>query len=111
MLSKNIRRVSAGLALTGLLTISGLAANKVQTLNGDDVDAQELRSIIVEPFEAEPWVIDASPKPPESSAEIKIVPGRPQNLSYDEGNKNSLGVRYQFIYPGNRAVIIIETTR
>lgn len=105
-ISANKSNLAKIIALAILGYSSGLLATKVQTLTGDDVDAMELRSIIVEPFEATPWVIEANPKPPESSAEINLVEGKPQNLSYDEGNKKSMGVRYQFVYPGNNTIVL-----
>ncbi len=80
---------------------------KTATLNGDDVDGMELRSIVVENWETEPWVAKADPPPPESTVEVNIVEGRPQNLAFDKANKKSMGLRFQFVYPGNNVVTLL----
>ncbi|HMY10981.1 MAG TPA: flagellar filament outer layer protein FlaA [Turneriella sp.] len=105
-------------------------ASAVKTLNGDDVDGSELRSVQVEGFEADTWSAVVSPGDPEAipavvddkgspmqgekwnSPEVAIKgeankPCRPQNLAYDETNKKCLGVRFKFIYPGNNVVALI----
>lgn len=104
-------------------------ASTIKTLNGDDVDGSELRSIQVEGFEADAWTATVSPGDPEAipsvvddkgvpmqgekwnSPEVAIKgdaskPCRPQNLAYDETNKKCLGVRFKFIYPGNNVVAL-----
>jgi hypothetical protein len=119
------------LALLPLLysftAISGKSA--IKTLNGDDVDGSELRSVQVEGFEAEQWtavvtpgdpeaipaVVEADGTPPKgekwNSPEVAIRgeannPCRPQNLASDETNKKCLGLRFKFIYPGNNVVAL-----
>lgn len=105
-------------------------ASAVKTLNGDDVDGSELRSVQVEGFEADTWSAVVSPGDPEAipavvddkgspmqgekwnSPEVAIKgeankPCRPQNLAYDETNKKCLGVRFKFIYPGNNVVALM----
>ncbi|MCX7633844.1 MAG: flagellar filament outer layer protein FlaA [Turneriella sp.] len=106
------------------------SASTIKTLNGDDVDAQELRSIQVEGFESESWTAIVTPGDPEAipavvddkgvpmqgekwnSPEFKIVgdankPCRPQNLAFDETNKRCQGLRFKFIYPGNNVVVLL----
>jgi hypothetical protein len=113
--------------LYAVQSLSG--ASTIKTLNGDDVDGMELRSIQVEGFESEPWTATVSPGDPEAipavvddkgvpqqgekwnSPEVAIKgdankPCRPQNLAYDETNKRCLGVRFKFIYPGNNVVAL-----
>ncbi len=113
--------------LYSFTAISGKSA--IKTLNGDDVDGFELRSIQVEGFEADAWtavvtpgdpeaipaVVEADGTPPKgekwNSPEIGIkgaanAPCRPQNLAHDETNKKCLGLRFKFIYPGNNVVAL-----
>lgn len=94
-------------ALTSASNGQNYPKSKTATLAGDDVDAMELRSIVVENWEEEPWVAFADPLPPESSVEVKIVKGRPQNLAFDRANNNSLGLRFQFVYPGYNVVTLL----
>ncbi len=101
------------IAAVTIVTVAGAMASvltakaaTVTTMNGEDVDSQELRSIIVEGWEKEAWVVEANPAAPESKIEANIVEGRPKNLSFDENNKNSMGLRYRFVYPGNSTVTI-----
>lgn len=90
----------------------GFSDNAQSQLNsplGDDTDAMELRSIVVEGWEGAPWLVDANPGPPESTVEVNTVEGRPSNLAFDERNKRSLGLRFQFIYPGNNMIVLKPT--
>lgn len=96
--------VFASLAI--LFTGTGQISGELSNPNGDDVDAMELRSIIVEGWETGPWDAIAKPGPPESTVEVNTVNGIPRNLSFDENNKKSMGLRFQFIYPGNNTVIL-----
>jgi len=114
--------------LYSFTAISGKSA--IKTLNGDDVDGMEIRSLQVEGFEAEPWTAVATPGDPESIA-TNVAPKdldktdrkyfvpdvgikgtsaqkcRPQNLANDETNNKCLGVRFKFVYPGNNTVALL----
>ncbi len=119
--------------LYSFVAINGGAAIKsssaLKTLNGDDTDGMELRSVQVEGFEADSWTATVSPGDPEAipavveadgqppkgekwnSPEVAIKgegnnPCRPQNLAHDETNKKCLGLRFKFIYPGNNVVAL-----
>jgi hypothetical protein len=119
------------LALIPLLysftAISGKSA--IKTLNGDDVDGMELRSVQVEGFETEPWTAVVTPGDPEAIPAVVDAQGssmqgekwnspesglkgttaqkcRPQNLAIDETNNKCFGLRFKFIYPGNNVVAL-----
>lgn len=121
------------LALIPLLYSFNAVSGKsvIKTLNGDDVDGFELKSVQVEGFETEKWQavatpgdpelippMDANGKPTQTDAqklpEVELIPKagggnatcRPQNLANDETNKRCLGVRFKFIYPGNNVVAL-----
>ncbi len=113
--------------LYSFTAISGKSA--IRTLNGDDVDGMELKSVQVEGFESEAWAAVVTPGDPEAiaavvddkgapnqgekwnSPEIGLKgeankPCRPQNLANDETNKKCLGLRFKFIYPGQNVVAL-----
>lgn len=113
--------------LYSFTAISGKSA--IKTLNGDDTDGMEIKSLQVEGFETEAWTATVSPGDPEAipavvdangspmqgekwnSPEAGIKgdasrPCRPQNLANDETNKKCLGLRFKFIYPGNNVVAL-----
>lgn len=128
---RNAIKYSVLAAIPLLYSFNSLrGASTIKTLNGDDVDGAELRSVQVEGFESDAWTATVSPGDPEAipsvvddkgvaapgekwnSPEVAIKgeankPCRPQNLAYDESNKKCLGVRFKFIYPGNNVVSLI----
>ena len=63
-----------------LAVFSTAVLSDIVTLQGEDVDSQELRSLIVERWEVEKWDIVAKPGFPESIAITKLVPGSPANM-------------------------------
>jgi hypothetical protein len=71
-----------------------------------DVDSRELRTVIIEGWESTEWVVVAEPTAPQSEVEVKLLDGAPKDLSLDAGNKKSLGLRFQFIYPGDNKLVI-----
>lgn len=116
--------------LYSFTAISGKSA--IKTLNGDDVDGMELKSVQVEGFETEKWSAVVTPGDPELVSprdakgnpiqtdaqklpEVELLPKagnnaqlcRPQNLANDETNKRCLGLRFKFIYPGNNVVALV----
>lgn len=114
--------------LYSFTAISGKSA--IKTLNGDDTDGMELKSVQVEGFEAEAWTAVVTPGDPEAipavvddkgapnqgekwnSPEVGLKgegnkPCRPQNLANDETNKKCLGLRFKFIYPGKNVVALM----
>ena len=128
---KTTIKLSALAFIVALFSVAQLTGkSSVKTANGDDVDASELRSVVVEGFEAETWGATVAPGDPEAipavvddkgspmhgeqwnSPESKILGDannacRPQNLAHDESNKKCLGLRFKFIYPGNNVVTLI----
>ncbi len=114
--------------LYSFTAISGKSA--IKTLNGDDTDGMELKSVQVEGFESEAWTAVVTPGDPEAipavvdangapnqgekwnSPEVGLKgegnkPCRPQNLANDESNKKCLGLRFKFIYPGKNVVALM----
>lgn len=106
------------------------SGSAIKTLNGDDTDGMEIRSVQVEGFESEPWTAVVTPGDPEAIPAVVDAQGtpmqgekwnspevglkgttaqkcRPQNLAYDETNNKCLGLRFKFIYPGNNVVALI----
>ncbi len=106
------RKGSRGYLLKGLgfLFVTFFLLNsidsKISTHQGEDVEAKQLRSIIVEGWETTAWDAEAIPGPPEGVANTKIVEGRPINLGNNSKNKKSMGVRFSFVYPGNNSVVL-----
>ena len=106
MKSKKKLLVAVTLLLVAVFMTTGLVSTKLKTLQGEDVDSQELRSLIVEGWEKEPWDIEAVPKKPQSAAKVKLVNGFPKNQS-SATNKKSLAVKFQFIFPGDNVVHLV----
>ena len=79
---------------------------QLKNINGDDVDSSQIRSVIIESWETEPWDVQAIPGPPEGLATSNIVPGKPANLNKNSKNQKSMGIRFNFVYPGNNSVVI-----
>lgn len=118
-------------AIPLLFSFSSITAgSSIKTLNGDDVDGMEMRSIQVEGFESEAWTAVVTPGDPEAIPAVVDQQGvpmqgekwnspeiglkgttaqkcRPQNLAHDETNNKCLGVRFKFIYPGNNVVALM----
>ena len=91
--------------LLSITLISGALNGRV-IVEGQDIDSQEVRSVIVEGWETDVWQIEAIPGPPDGVASIKIVAGAPRNLSNNLKNKNSLGIKYNFAFPGHNSIVI-----
>ena len=99
------------LAVSGVFLANSLDS-QVNPLGSDDVDSSQLRAIIVEGWEKEAWDAEAIPGAPEGVVEANIVAGRPINLGNNSKNQRSMGVRFNFVYPGNNAVVLTpKTTR
>ena len=94
------------LGLLGLTLISGKLNGKINFVQDADVDSEEIRSIIVEGWETDNWEIKAIPGAPEGTASTKLVSGFPKNLGSNTKNKRSLGLRYNFVYPGHNSIIL-----
>lgn len=98
--------------ITGLFTLvvmlsTGLVYAAGKTSTKDDVDSMELRSIIIESWENEPWTATPNPGPPQVMLDdTKLVEGRPRNLEFDKGDKKSMGLRFRFIYPGYNTITL-----
>lgn len=99
--------IAIAAAATVVLTITPHITS-LETAIGEDVDAMELRSIIVEGWEKEPWVATAEPGAPIGTIESKIVEGVPENLSFDESNKNSYGIRFHFVYSNFSNKVVLK---
>lgn len=95
-----------GISLLAFWMISSDGIIGIKSPNGEDVDAKELRSLIVEGWESAKWDVASEPPAPIGTVESKLVEGRPKNLAFDEGNKKSLGLKFQFVYAGYNKVII-----
>ena len=80
--------------------------SQISTVQGDDVEARQLRSIIIEGWEKNVWDVEAFPGPPAGVAESKLVDGRPTNLGNNSKNKKSMGVRFSFVYPGHNSIVL-----
>ncbi|RME93452.1 MAG: endoflagellar filament sheath protein [Candidatus Hydrogenedentota bacterium] len=93
------------ISLAAVLLSSGLTA-RLQTPIGDDVDAMELRSIVVEGWEKQPWEATTYPPPPLSKVEVNLVTGKPKNLGFDKSDVKSMGLRFSFVYPGYNKVTL-----
>jgi len=105
-MKKEVRRnIFQIIAISSILWGSSLFA--IETSVGDDVDAMELRSIVVEGWEQTPWKITSEPGNPIGKVEVKLVDGLPKNLMVDSGNKKSMAVRFQFVYPGNNTIVMV----
>ena len=89
-----------------ILGTASSTMGKLDSPNGDDIEAGVMRSIIVESWEGVPWVGTAYPNPPLSSVEVNTVNGRPANLQSDLNNKRSMGVRFQFVFPSTNSVTL-----
>ena len=104
-MNKQVKTWIIGLSSAVLLTGSA-AVFAFDTGMPRDVDAKELRTIIIESWEKTLWNVTADPAGPQSKIETKLLAGKPKNLGLDEANKSCLGVRFQFVYPGDNNLII-----
>lgn len=95
-----------GITLLGFWVISGDGIVGLDSPAGEDVDAQELRSLIVEGWESVKWDAASEPPAPIGTVDTKLVDGRPASLAFDSGNKKSMGLKFRFVYPGYNKVII-----
>ena len=91
----------------GYSEIRSRRSPKLKPLEGVDVEAYKLESILIEGWERDVWQAYTKPGPPEGHVEVKIVPGRPKALAVDPTNKNCLGIRFIFTYPGNNQVVLL----
>ncbi len=82
-------------------------AGALSPLEGSDVDKDAVETFIIESWETALWDIIAEPGAPNASASAKIIPGRPQALGYNQANKNSLGIKFNFVYPGHNKVVLL----
>lgn len=83
------------------------AASNRKVLGKNDVDSMELRSIIIEGWEQEPWTAVAKPPAPQVMLDdTKLVEGKPRNLEFDKTNVKSMGLRFRFIYPGHNTITL-----
>jgi len=97
------------ITVTGILFLTGApGVMSFDTGMPVDVDSKELRTVIIESWEqeAEIWKVLGDPIAPQSVVETKLLDGVPKNLGLDTGNKKCLGVRFQFIYPGNNTLVM-----
>ena len=76
-------------------------------LEGSDVDKDMLDSFIVESWETTPWEVLTEPGSPDSQSATKIVPGRPQAVGFNQANKNSMGLKFSFVFPGTSKVVLL----
>ena len=105
---KNLRSYSLkslGL-LFAIFFLLNAVDSKINTAQGDDVEARQLRSIIIEGWEKSVWDVKAIPGAPAGIAESKLVDGRPTNLGNNSKNKKSMGVRFSFVYPGHNSIVL-----
>ena len=96
----------ATIAVSANLFLADSLLGQISTLQGDDVDGREVRSIVLEGWELENWDVEAIPGPPSGIATTKLVDGQPRNLQNNSKNKKSLGIRYNFVYAGNNSIIL-----
>ncbi len=101
------KKVKISIAVIAATILAATSLVSLETAIGDDVDAMELRSIIVEGWENEPWIATTDPSAPVGKIESKIIPGVPENLKFDENNKNSYGIRFSFVYPSPTNKVVI----
>ncbi len=96
---------------TGLFIAAGSAV-AIKTLQGEDTDSMQLKSLTVEAFENQKWEGKADPGGAQSTVETKLVGDGnkrcvSRNLAFEKGNVKCLGVRFSFVYPGNNSVTLI----
>ena len=109
---KNLSLVKGLLLMVAGVFLANSIDGQVNPLGNDDVEANQMRAIIVEGWEKESWDAQAVPGVPAGVVETKIVDGRPINLGNNSKNTKSMGVRFTFVYPGNNAVVLTpKTTR
>ena len=99
--------VSTLLIVVSALIFSEGSFAKVKNVNGEDVSSEEIRVVIIDPWEATPWEAQAFPTAPEGSATTNIVAGRPDDLSNNSKNINSMGLKFNFVYPGHNKVELL----
>ena len=75
--------------LYSLTPISGKSA--IKTLNGDDTDGMEIRSVQVEGFETEPWTAVVSPGDPEAIPAVVDAQGTP--MQGEKWNSPEVGLK------------------
>lgn len=106
------KRGVIALALFSLVVTTILqGATTVKTQAGDDVEGMELRAIQIDRFENEPWEATSTPFDPiiiPEKPEIKPINDcKPKNLLTDASNKNCMGLRFRFVYPGTNVVELV----
>jgi len=104
---QNKRSLAVGLVILGTIVAGTTLYSDDKNGIVSDVSSQELRSITIESFEKDLWRATALPGAPQSKVEIKQVAGIPKNLGNEAGNKNSMGLRFQFVYPGNNSIVLL----
>ena len=100
----NKKRFRTCIAALAIAALGGSGLFALETAIGEDVDSMELRSIIVEGWESAGWEVKMNPGI--GKIETTLVEGVPASLAFDQNNKKSFGIRYQFIYPGNNTVTL-----
>ena len=58
---KSVRRLTPIVIMMASLYFSTNLDSQLKNINGDDVDSKQIRSIIIESWETEPWDIQAIP--------------------------------------------------
>ncbi|MDH4262098.1 MAG: flagellar filament outer layer protein FlaA [Spirochaetia bacterium] len=104
---KNIKKII--ITTFGILFLAGApVVLSFDTGMPTDVDSRELRTIIVESWEqaAGIWKVTGDPGGKQSIIETKLLDGAPKNLGLDSSNKKCLGIRFQFVYPGDNKLVI-----
>ena len=92
---KNFKMISFTLA-TGALMLFGLHGSKapvsaITTLEGNDTDSMQLRSLIVEGFEKAEWQGTARPGGVQGQVETKLVDNCvPASQAFNEASKTAL---------------------
>jgi hypothetical protein len=106
-MKNNIKKII--ITITGILFLAGAPViMSFDTGMPVDVDSKELRTVIIESWEqaGEIWKVTGDPGAPQSTIETKLLDGVPKNLGLDTGNKKCLGIRFQFIYPGDNKLVL-----
>ncbi len=95
---------------------AGVAVLSAQVLSTSskqflDVEQRSKRFITVENFDTNLWEILVTPGQPNGKGSTKLVKGGPSEITFFSDtpteNKNTLGVNFLFVYPGNNYVELL----